>query len=159
MATSSITYNPSLDVFEQRQIDASVEEISYTETKPQTAIDQQGPHIFEVPASQNPIDLQNVLLNIECKIAKTDVRILVLPSRSALSTTPCTRSLARWRYDWEILQYRIRIRFILIKLTLRNCCTPTHQNSTDVCECKGAYSTQEENLHSQIPKQIRITAV
>ena len=72
MATSSITYNPSLDVFEQRQIDASVEEISYTETKPQTAIDQQGPHIFEVPASQNPIDLQNVLLNVECKIVKTD---------------------------------------------------------------------------------------
>lgn len=72
MTTSDITYNPGLDVFEQRQVDPSIEEVKYTEIKPQTALDQQGPHVFEVPASGEPIDLQNVLLSVACKLTKAN---------------------------------------------------------------------------------------
>ena len=35
-----------------------------------TAVDQEGPFVFEVPASKDPIDLKNILLSIECKLTK-----------------------------------------------------------------------------------------
>ena len=69
---SAITLNPALNVFQNREIDPSVEEIFYTTTKPQTSIDQDGTQVFEVPAGQTPIYLKDILLSVECKITKAD---------------------------------------------------------------------------------------
>ena len=69
---SGVTFNDSLNVFEPRKIDASIEGVSYSEVKPQRAVENTGPIVFEVPGSSRPIVLKDVLLAVDCKLTKAD---------------------------------------------------------------------------------------
>ena len=74
--SDGITFNNSLNVFEQRKLDSSVESITYAELKPITSGGQSGPYEFAVEASQDPIALDQVLLKVECKITKADGTVI-----------------------------------------------------------------------------------
>lgn len=79
--TSQVTFNPSLNVFETRKVDPSIEDVTYTDVKPQTAIDSKGPYVFNVEKNQYPIGLKDIQLAVECKITKQNGDALALAEK------------------------------------------------------------------------------
>ncbi len=64
----SVTFNPALNVFENRKIDSSIDKITFSTVKPQTGIDDTGPYIFQIERGPDPIYLKNILLKVNCKL-------------------------------------------------------------------------------------------
>ena len=69
---SEIAFNPALNVFEERPVDASVENVTYSTHNLLQALDQVGPYVFQIEPSDRHIYLRGISLRIKCKITKAD---------------------------------------------------------------------------------------
>ena len=64
--------NSALRIFDQQKIDSSIDSESYTPIQTLTKVDESGPYVFRVEPNPDFIDLENMMLRVQCKITRGD---------------------------------------------------------------------------------------